>query len=292
MPRKSKPTAQANPVIKTEGKPVGDVGVAFEAALFPVIEWAVNNGMTYQQCDEHVRRLMLRAVQATGAATTSEMHLRTGLARREIKRLIAEPDTPPPQSPSVLTKVCAAWNGRIDLLNKRGRPIALPRLRSAGGERSFEALVEGITRTVRPRAVLDSLIEQGFATIADNDHVRLIWAFSKQTKARSTLTQSESIAGYLGHVARVTVDNQLGRHNVPMPIAHGSALKATSAEALYKQWWPVMTDLLTQFNADIARKEAEDALTQGEATNSLQLSILFTANPLLKNMKLPNCGQS
>ncbi|TCJ13033.1 hypothetical protein EZJ19_10735 [Parasulfuritortus cantonensis] len=110
-----------------------------------------------------------------GAITDSRVSLLSGVHRREVKRLRAESlqHQAPPPAVSLGARVIARWCAENAFLDHRRRPAPLPRLASAGGEVSFESLVAGVNKDIRPRAVLDEWLRLGVARLDEDDRVHL-----------------------------------------------------------------------------------------------------------------------
>lgn len=109
--------------------------------------------------------------------TDSRVSMLTGIHRLDVKRLRAEivtgNDTPPP-SVSLGAQAVARWTTRPEYLDKKGRPLPLPRFASSGNELSFESLVQSISKDIRPRVVLDEWLRLGIAEIDEHDRVVLV----------------------------------------------------------------------------------------------------------------------
>jgi len=82
-------------------------------------------------------------------------------------------DAPTPRAVNLGAQIVAAWTASPKLTDSRGRPVPLPRLRNSGGERSFEALVESVSKDMRSRVVLDEWLRLGVARLDDDDRVCL-----------------------------------------------------------------------------------------------------------------------
>ena len=110
------------------------------------------------------------------AVTDSRVSLLSGVHRREVKRLREEMlrQTPPPPVVSLGALVVARWCADAAFLDGERRPLALLRLASEGGEASFERLVEGVSKDIRPRAVLDEWLRLGVVTLDGDDRVHLV----------------------------------------------------------------------------------------------------------------------
>lgn len=106
--------------------------------------------------------------------TDSRVSLLSGVHRREVKRLRAEMQQqhPPPVAVSMGAQIVARWCADPLFLDHR-RPAPLPRLLSRGGDASFENLVAGVSKDIRPRAVLDEWLRLGVATLDQEDRVHL-----------------------------------------------------------------------------------------------------------------------
>ncbi len=106
--------------------------------------------------------------------TDSRVSLLSGVHRREVKRLRAESQQyQPPQSVSMGAQIVARWCAETAYLDHQRKPKPLPRSSVEGGDASFERLVEGVSKDIRPRAVLDEWLRLGVATLDDSDHVHL-----------------------------------------------------------------------------------------------------------------------
>lgn len=109
------------------------------------------------------------------AQTVSRLSLLTGVHRKDVKRLMHEPraaDEVPP-AVSLGAELVARWNANPDYLDAAGRPRPLARFASEDGAVSFEALVAGVNKDIRPRAVLDEWLHLGVARLDDDGRVHL-----------------------------------------------------------------------------------------------------------------------
>jgi hypothetical protein len=111
-----------------------------------------------------------------GSVTDSRVSLLSGVHRREVKRLREEMwlQATPPQTVSLGAQVVSRWCADAAFLDSQRRPMALPRLASKGGERSFERLVERVSKDIRSRAVLDEWLRLGVVTLDAEDRVHLV----------------------------------------------------------------------------------------------------------------------
>ena len=161
--------------------PRAAVVAAIRRVMRPLVRLLVAQGITYPFLID-----MLKAIFVETAAseftlggrrpTDSRLTLLTGVHRKDIRRLLREPE-PEPEAPAGLTlggQIVARWLGHRSYSDDAGRPRPLPRTPSKGGDQSFAALVESVSTNVRPRSVLDELLRLGIVEIDANDYVHLV----------------------------------------------------------------------------------------------------------------------
>lgn len=108
------------------------------------------------------------------APSDSRVSLITGIHRRDV-RVIRNSEFPSSQTRrSLAATVVGRWLGDPVFLDSAGRPAALPR-QTQDTAPSFETLVEGVSRDVHPRTVLDELLRLGIARLDEiGDTVNLL----------------------------------------------------------------------------------------------------------------------
>ena len=144
--------------------------------LRPLVRLLMRCGVTYPVLADLLRGLYVEVAHgdlppAERRRSDSRISLRTGVHRKEIRRLRLDPP-PQPDTPAVVTRgsrIIGTWLGMAPWLDPAGRPRVLPRT----GEASFESLVASVTTDVRPRAVLDELASQGLVGLDAEDRVTL-----------------------------------------------------------------------------------------------------------------------
>lgn len=106
--------------------------------------------------------------------TDSRVSLLTGIHRKDVKRLRAEPSTSghTPRAVSLGLRLVNAWL-TPPFADLDGKAKPLPRLASKGGEISFNGLVASVSKDIRARAVLDEWERLGTVTVDDTDRVVL-----------------------------------------------------------------------------------------------------------------------
>ncbi len=152
---------------------------ALARLLRPLIRLAIQSGVTFPLLSELLRTLYVEVatqdlLTEPRTRTDSRISLLTGVHRKEIRRLRAQP-TDPGQVPAAVTlssQIIARWVGTPGYADASGSPLPLPRT-AAAPLPSFEALVEAVTTDLRARAVLDEWLSQGIVTLDGEGRVRL-----------------------------------------------------------------------------------------------------------------------
>ncbi len=149
---------------------------AVDRALMPVIRLLIANGVTHPMLDQMLQRGYVAAalrwfVGKDDKPTASRLYMLTGIHRKKIAPLLEPAEDPVALAPSVAQQVLDEWSSNVNFIDSRGRFKRLPMSRREGAEESFEALVESVSKDIRPRAVLDRMLEAGFATLDDKGRV-------------------------------------------------------------------------------------------------------------------------
>lgn len=107
--------------------------------------------------------------------TDSRISLLTGVHRKDVKRLRDRPTEKmsAPRSIGLGGQIVARWLGTRGLLDRKGQPLPLPRKAESPGGPAFDSLVAGVSKDLRPRAVLDEWLRLGVARLDDEGRVVL-----------------------------------------------------------------------------------------------------------------------
>jgi hypothetical protein len=141
--------------------------------LEPFGRLALANGWTLPVLVEAMKlALAAAATREAPQASMSQLSVRTGVHRKDLRR-IAGPATPR-QARSPASEVFARWRTDPRYLTARGAPRVLPRLEGADGGPSFDALAASVTTDVHPRAMLDELERLGLVEIDARGRIRLV----------------------------------------------------------------------------------------------------------------------
>jgi hypothetical protein len=255
---------------------------ALRRALRPLVRLMLGKGITYLQLAELLKGLFVEVADrdfpvAGKPQTDSRISLLTGIHRKDVKRLRAEilPEAPIPETVSLGMRLAAAWN-EVPFADADGEPLRLPRLASGEATVSFEALVESVSKDIRPRAVLDEWLRLGVVEIDGEDRVHL--------KRSAFVPQQgfEEKAFYLGlnlhdHAAAIA-DNLAADSAGPWleRCVHYDAVRADDLDALRRDAESAAMRLLRNINRKAADSETRAA---GEAapTRRLTLGVYFYA---------------
>jgi hypothetical protein len=153
---------------------------AIERVLCPVVGLLLDHGVGLPALvvilkGIYVQMAELSVASAERAPNDSRVSVMTGVHRKDVRRLrrAAPSEVRAPAAVLQGAKVIAHWSARQEFRDGRGRPAPLPRLRSEGGARSFEALVGAVTRDVGARALLDELLRLGVVRLDSQERVCL-----------------------------------------------------------------------------------------------------------------------
>ncbi|MEM7410312.1 MAG: DUF6502 family protein [Myxococcota bacterium] len=175
---------------RTEGPPQTQVPPALARAvsylLRPLVRLLMDHGVTYPTFAGWLKQVYFDVAREDSerrgeAANASRWSVRTGLHRKDLKRLqeasVAGPLVAPP-AVSLGARVLAQWTGDARFCDAEGQPLALARsddpAAATDGSPSFETLVESVSTDVRPRAVLDAWLELGLVEEDDEGRLRLV----------------------------------------------------------------------------------------------------------------------
>jgi len=142
------------------------VAAALAAVLRPLARLAMARGIGYATLQRLIKAALVDAARRLApGASQSRLSLMTGVHRKDVRALLAEGVTAgEPARPSIAQTVMARWVA-LGSDDGDGRPPELAR----AGEGGFDALVAGISRDVRPRAVLEEMRRLGLVEAVGGD---------------------------------------------------------------------------------------------------------------------------
>jgi len=231
----------------------------------PLARLLIRSGVPYQAFATALKHVFVDAARAelanrSMAQTDSAVTLLSGVHRRDVRNLSRPAsgrkaaDVPPRSLPG---EVIARWMNEAAYLDKDHVPRPLARS-SDGATGSFDELVAGVSRDVRPRAVLDELLRLGVVR-EDDDGIRLV---ATGFAPRQDFEQmSRLFADNLGDHAAAAVANLQGERNFleqsvfvdEITEASAGRLQKVSVQAWKQAFKIVMEEAQARFDEDATR---------------------------------------
>jgi hypothetical protein len=163
------------------GAPRPAVVAALRRVLRPIVRLLLGHGITFPYLGDLLKLIYVETAEAEFALglrplTDSRITLLTGVHRKDVRHLRREVDVDAEPAPSLTlgTRIVARWLGDPSYLTREGGPRPLQRTPHKGGTESFAALVEKVSKNVRPRSVLDELVRLGVVEVDADDCVHLV----------------------------------------------------------------------------------------------------------------------
>ena len=263
--------------ITTTPKPI--LG-AVKRLLRPLVRLLITKGMGLPNLVELLKEVYVEVALSEFPTegkkqSDSSVSILTGVHRKDVKRLRSKKDKGPqaPRSLSLHALRTSRWVGAKETVDKKGRPIPLPRQAESPGAPSFDSLVAGVSTDVRPRAVLDEWLRLGIASLDKEERVVLNQlAFVPQKGL-------EEKAFYFGrnihdHVAAAS-HNLLGEGNPQLERSvHYSALTPESAALLAEAAERAGMEALLDINRKALELSAQDKGKEN-ATRRINFGLYF-----------------
>jgi hypothetical protein len=210
---------------------------AVETFFGPLARLFVARRLNFGLLAELMKIALVRAaiddLVAQGARPTdSRISIATGVHRKDIRRLkeASEP-LQTPKELSITSQVVAKWLGTKGLIDRKGHPVPIVRKKQAKEGIDFEDLVRSISKDIRPRAVLDELIDRGVISVIGGETLVL------HPSRLASNQDDDALSDYLGmnihdHLV-VTVNNLLApKHPQLERCVHYQGLSKSAAEDL------------------------------------------------------------
>ncbi len=152
---------------------------AIEYLLYPLVRLVIARSISYGSLTEVIKFVMVKEAErqlkskSAEPLTDSRLSIVTGIHRKEIKRLRSTKSHDiSSYEPSMASQVVAKWAGDKALRTKGGIK-KLPRKKLSEKDYDFEDLVKSISTDIRPRVVLEELMDRGLVTVDDKDTLQL-----------------------------------------------------------------------------------------------------------------------
>jgi hypothetical protein len=234
----------------------------------PLVRLLIRSGVPYQAFATALKHVFVESARAelasrSMAQTDSAVTLLSGVHRRDVRNLSRPASSrkaaegPPRSLPA---EVIARWMSDPAYLDANHAPRLLARS-SEGAAGSFDALVEGVSRDVRPRAMLDELIRLG-AVHEEDGGVRLLGTgFAPRHDFEE---MSRLFADNLGDHAAAAVANLQGERNFleqsifvdEITEESAARLQKVSVQAWKQAFKSVMEEAQARFDDDAVSADA------------------------------------
>jgi len=266
------------------GAPRDSVVAALRRVLRPLVRLLVTHGITYPFLTDLLKGIFVETAAEDFTLggkppTDSRLTVLTGVHRKDIRRLLRDVPSLPGPTPSLTlgTQIVARWLGDPAYHDRYGRPRALPRTPSRGAA-SFAALVESVSKNVRPRSVLDELVRLGVAEIDDDDRVRLV------TRGFVPGKELDAKAFYFGEALHDHL--AAGVHNLD-----GAQPAWLERSVYYDELSPASVDKLAAKSEELAMRALQEINRDGMALEAayppsagqrmrMRLGVFFYAEPV------------
>ena len=181
---------------------------ALQHILSPLARLMIGKGISYGQACELLKIAMVKEAtnQDGNDITDSRISVKTGVHRKEVKRIRAEKEnTRLNAEGSIYSQVLAKW------LALGEPPPVLNRIKGPDQQSTFESLVLSISTDVRPRAILEELLERGVVIEKTKDTLTL--QLDKLIIGQSEASKTKFLGMNIHDHLSVAVDNILEKQN-------------------------------------------------------------------------------
>lgn len=173
------------------------LAAAIMRMLRPLVRVLLAHGLSFKAFADLARRAYIDVALhefrlPAKKQTISRVSILTGLSRKEVQRVLQDPDAygaDPDASYNRAVRVIGGWVRDRTFTDSHDRPIPLP---LENGPSSFASLVRRYSGDMPAKAVLDELLRVGAVERIDDDHVRLV---SRAYVPRASETEKLAILG-------------------------------------------------------------------------------------------------
>jgi Family of unknown function (DUF6502) len=247
---------------------------ALERLFAPIARLMIAHRIGYPALEAILQRVYIQSARRYFCpegvrATASRLYMLTGIHRKKITALAESDLRAQPVAPvSLVQQVLDHLSSSPRFMNESGVLNPLPMSRKKGGELSFEAIVEEVSKDVRPKAVLDQLVEAEIAHIDGNGLIHIaVLSSRKPTMLRSD--GAMPIERALVPITKTLVANLLTPGNETAVLyVRVAGLSDANARALKREFLTQMSDVLMDLNQR-AETQAKLDLSDGSARTTL-----------------------
>lgn len=264
----------------------------------PLVRLMLRKGVTYTFFADMLKGIFVEVADKEfrlddNPPSDSRICLITGVHRKDVRRLRGAPQDPGEQLPETISlgaHLVSTWLSKPPFCIHPGTAAPLPRLASAGGECSFDALVAHVSKDIRARVVLDERQRLGIARIDEHDQVHL------ETSAFVPQKGFDEKAAYFGHnvhdhacaaVHNLTADGPAFFERS----VHYDALSPASIERLREAVAADGMQALIAFNALASELEAIDAST-GDPRQRMTIGLYFYTEGSAPQLDASDAGKT
>lgn len=247
--------------------------------LRPLVRALIAQGVTAPALYRLVKRIYVDVAEqdyrlGDEPPTDSRISMLTGVHRRDVRefrRGSGGETAETRQKVTTIATVLGHWLASAETTDANGQPLPLPRSAKEGP--SFDAMVEAVSRDVRPRTVLDELLRQNLVEMDAADRVCLR---SDAFLGPADLEQkifffSENVGD---HIA-AAVDNLLAEEPAFMERAvFYNRLMPGSVDEIETTARRLGGELLVEVNRMANERQAEDVALSG-STERFRLGVFF-----------------
>ena len=260
------------------GQPNTDESVFERAArglLRPLVRAMISKGVTAPSLYQLLKRLYVEVAEdefaLTGKRPTdSRISMLTGVHRRDVK-MFREPGSGAEKIARARVATIATVLGRWMAMGDDGKA---PPLKRDGEGASFESLVAGVSRDIRPRTVLDEMIAQGLVGLNDEDgllHLNAEAFVGPPDADQRVYFFAENVGDHLA----AAVDNLLSDDPKFMERAvFYNRLTPASVDALEARARALSMEALEELNR-AARKKQEADIDDPESVERFRYGVFF-----------------
>jgi len=153
----------------------------FRTVLRPLVRILFRAGIRYDEFIELIRGIYIEVTIRDSFAigkkvTTGRISILSGVARRDVERLVASNDwlqVPKPTDVAALAAVLHRWHTDSTFLGPYGVPLELPLSGQAG--RNFTELVRGCPILIDPINAYEQLLSAGMIVKSGETHVKVLF---------------------------------------------------------------------------------------------------------------------
>jgi hypothetical protein len=242
--------------------------------LTPISKLLIKNNISLQMAVETLKRCLVQTAADSGASTDSLISLKTGVHRKDVKRLRAASMGEGAEKSPIkgLAIVLSVWANDPAFRNAKGQPRILHRTAKNG----FDDLIRASKVDLGPATVLHELTEQGLINQHDDGGIELLSPTFIAHSGEATLKAFEATVN--DHI-RIATDNVLAPPGAPRhfdQVVRYSHLSDASVQALEAEARKRARAYLEHMNAMAHRLQTEDDAA-GKSSNGRFVSGVYIA---------------